>query len=85
MFKLNFLLLLAVFVSALHVVKNRVEIRKQDAIYAEANKEAIRLRQQYADVSYEYSEEIVLENIQNIVQSLNMYQAPSENLPDVEQ
>lgn len=73
MFKLNFLLLVAILVSALYVVNNRVEIRKQDTIYGKAMEESIRLRQVYADVSYEYSEAIVLENVQNIAKSLNMY------------
>lgn len=77
MFKLNLILVLIAVVSAISLIDGRREIREQVNIWGRNEKEAVILKQQYADLRYEYSKSSEPMRVQKIAEHLNMQPIPN--------
>lgn len=72
--KLNFILLVAVTLSALYVADLRMGITRQTQIYGKAQEQEIRLNQDHAELAYEHSRYADAALIEAAARELNMHE-----------
>lgn len=70
--KLNILLLAGVLVSGYYVVDLNNSIRHETHLYGKAQEEEIRLKQDYAELHYEYSQVVDLKLVDAAATKMNM-------------
>ena len=73
--RLNFLLLLAVTLSALYVVDLRLKIKWQTTAYTKGKEEEIRLNQDNAELLYERSRLADAALVEQSAKNMNMHRA----------
>ena len=73
--RLNFLLLLAVTLSALYVVDLRLKIKWQTTAYTKGKEEEIRLNQDNAELLYERSQLADASLVEQSAKNMNMHRA----------
>lgn len=80
--KLNFLLLLAVTLSALYVADLRMGIKRQTHLYGKGQEEEIRLNQDRAELLYEQSKHSDTQQVLQAAEQMNMRKPePNETIP----